>query len=317
VELALAISLLTAILAAHALPLRRAAPLTAAAVWLLALALRALVAVGGAIYVFLYLPQTEVFDAAVAWCWHELLPAVGGELWLSEHPVGHTLVALPAVALVGSLLWLLFGLMRGWLGLRRIFAGASARGPHGSLVVADERIVVAATRLGRGRLVVSQGALGALDRDELEAGLAHELAHIRRRHRPLLLLAAVLGATGRLLPGTRTAEAGVTLSLERDADRYAVRRTRDPLALASAICKAAGTTRSPGLAPLGQAGTVSTRLRCLVDDENRGSVGLDFGSRLLALVMVALLLVLAASVPSWAFGREAPAHSHAKACHHG
>lgn len=47
----------------HILPLQRVAPVTASAVWLLALALRALVAVGAAVFLFLFLPQTSLFEA--------------------------------------------------------------------------------------------------------------------------------------------------------------------------------------------------------------------------------------------------------------
>jgi hypothetical protein len=45
---------------------------------------------------------------------------------------------------------------------------------------------------------------------------------------------------GRPVPGTRAALRGLLLSLDRDADEFAVARTGDPLALASAICKVAG-----------------------------------------------------------------------------
>jgi hypothetical protein len=68
-----------------------------------------------------------------------------------------------------------------------------------------------------------------------------------------------LAQAARLLPGTRAAEAGLRLSLERDADSYAVQTTGDPLGLASAICKVARTRSASGLIGL-DGGSVTARL---------------------------------------------------------
>ena len=101
-------------------------------------------------------------------------------------------------------------------------------GPLGSIVIADHAVVVGVTALGRKRILVSESALGAFDAGEIQASLTHEMGHIQRRHRPMLLLASILSAMGRLLPGTRAAERGLRFSLERDADEFAVAKTRDP-----------------------------------------------------------------------------------------
>lgn len=300
IELELASVLAAAVAAPHLLPLHRVPPMGAASVWLLVLALRALVAIGGVLFVFLYLPQTGVFEAIADWCLHQVLPVLATHLGLSGHPLAHAALVLPALALAASLLWLSFGLVRAWLALRRQLRHSLGRGPWGSTVVADERIVVAATALGRAQIVLSPAALDNLDEQELRASMAHEFAHLRRRHRPLLLVGSLLAALARLLPATRAAERELVFHLERDADQFAVRTTRDPLALASAICKAAGSATSPALAALGGRGRVSRRLDILVDGERPRSRSLESLVAGLAVLLAAGVLSLAVTLPSWA-----------------
>ncbi len=174
---------------------------------------------------------------------------VTAHLGLAGHPLVHAAIVLPGLVLAGSLLWMAFGLGRAWLTMRSELRRAVGRGPLGSAIIQHRDIVVGVTGLGRSRIIVSDTALAAMDPQELEASLSHELGHIKRRHRPLLLVSSVLAALSRSLPGTRTAAQELRLCLERDADEYAVAQTRDPLALASAICKAAS-----GAAPVGATG---------------------------------------------------------------
>ena len=308
-ELGLVAALPLALVLPHLLPLQRVHPATAASVWLCALSLRALVAIGAAIFVFVYMPRTGVYDAVAHWCWHEALPVVATHLGLSGHPLIHAAIILPGLAMAGSVLWALFGLARAWLMLRTRLRGAVGEGPLGSTVIADDQIVVGVTGLGRSRIVVSDVALGSMDADELQASLSHELGHIRRRHRPLLLAASVLGATGRLLPGTRAAESELRFSLERDADEYAVGRTRDPLSLASAICKAATAKSLAGTAGLGGGGRVSLRLDYLEGQSKRAGRGLERGVRLLAVTLAMAVCALSATLPSWALATPRPEHS--------
>lgn len=299
-EFAVALGLPAAIAAPHVLPLERTTPIWAARLWLCALALRALAAVGVAVFVFVYLPQTATFRAVAEWCFHDLLPLLATHLGLSGHPLAHAAAVLPGLALAASVLWLAGGLARAWLGLRRRLARALGDGPLGSTVVHEEHILVAATGLGRGRVIVSEGALRAMDSGELAASVAHEQGHLRRYHRQLLLAASVLAALGRLLPGTRTAERELVFQLERDADEYAVTETSDPLALASAICKAAGDAVAPALVALG-GGRVTRRLGYLVDGfPSRGGGLLEAGVRVLVIALALGAISLAASMPAWA-----------------
>lgn len=309
VEAAVVIACPIAIALPHLLPLHRVTPLLAAGVWLFALCLRALVAVGAALFVFLYLPRTGIYEAVAHWCVDEVLPLLATHLGLSGHPLVHAAIVLPGLALAASLLWVAFGLARGWLALRRKLREALGEGPLGSTVIRDSRIVVGVTGIGRGRIVVSDVALGAMDPDELAASLNHERGHIARRHRPTLLAGSVLSALGRMLPGTRAAEAELRFSLERDADDYAVRRTADPLALASAICKAASGGPLAGATGLGGSSRVGTRLDYLEGQGRAAGAGLERLARGVALALVALCVGLAVALPSWALAVPRAEHT--------
>ena len=203
----------TAVAAPHLIRLERVSPMWAAAVWLATLALRATLAIAGAIFLFVHFPQ--------------------GELGISEHPIAHAAGLLPAAVLAGSVMWLLFAVTRSRLALARLLSGTIGEGPAGSTIVHDSGLLVAATRLGRPRVVVSDAALDAMDPDEVRASLAHEIGHLHRWHRPILLAASVLAAVGRVLPGTQAVRHELQFQLERDADEFAVSRTSDPLALAT------------------------------------------------------------------------------------
>ena len=302
----------------HVLPLHRAAPRTAAAVWLLALLLRAGLAVGIATGAAIRLADVALVHALAGWCWHEILPDLPARMDFGEHPVAHAVAALPALALGVSLLWLAFGYACAWLRLRRTLGRALGTGPLGSTVVDEQGILLAVTGVGARRIIVSPRALGELDDGELRAGLVHELGHIRRRHRGLLIAGSLLAALARPLPGTRAAERGLRFQLERDADDYAVRRLHDPLALATAICKTAVDPVPAGLASLGGAGGVTLRVRELLEGEQVRSPGLERGARLLAVSLAAVTIWLAASSPSWAVpakSGDAPIGAHA--CTHG
>jgi Zn-dependent protease with chaperone function len=314
-EAALGLTLTAAIAVPHLLDLERVTPIWAAAVWLATLALRALLAAAGAIFLFVHLPQIGLLDALTHWCLHQVMPLLTTELGVSEHPVAHAAGLLPAAVLAGSLTWLAFALTRSWVALARMLRRAVGEGPAGSTVVHDPGLLVAATRVGRGRIVVSDAALHAMDEEELEASLAHEIGHLRRRHRPILLAASVLAALARVVPGTQTVRRELHFHLERDADEYAVSRTSDPLALASAICKAA-TAAPRGLIALAGRGQARLRVRYLVDDQpSRAGRGLELAARALAVSLAALALGVAVTLPVLALG-HASAVARPADCHH-
>lgn len=314
-EATLALTLTSAIVVPHLMPLERVTAIWAAIVWLTTLAIRALLAAAGAIFLFVHLPQLGLLEALTHWCLHEAVPLLTTELGVSEQPVAHAAGLLPAAVVAGSLIWLLFVLTRSWVALGRLLGRTVGEGPGGSTVVHDPALLVAATRLGRRRILVSDAALRAMDPQELEASLAHEIGHLRRRHRPILLAGSVLAAIARVVPGTRLACRELHFHLERDADEYAVSRTRDPLALASAICKTAASAPR-GLIALRGRGHARLRLGYLVDDEpSPAGRGLELAARGLAGLLVAVALAMAVSLPVLVVG-HAPAEAVAADCHH-
>lgn len=305
----------------HALPLQRIPPTTAATVWLGALGLRAIVGIAISLFVLLYLPQTSLFHAIASWCLHAVLPLVTTHL--SGHGFAGAATILPALALSASAVWVIS--TTAWAALavrRRLHASSLGAGPHGSELIQERDIVVAATGLGRPCVVISDGAVAAFDAAELKASLAHERGHIERRHHLQLLMGHVLAALGCILPGTRSARRALGFALERDADEYAVRSTQDPLALASAICKA-GSAERPATAMLASLGgeRVIERVRCLIDREPRHSgTGLRAGARALTVLMITLTVSLVALVPLWASAgpstlQDSRAAHHQETCH--
>jgi beta-lactamase regulating signal transducer with metallopeptidase domain len=149
-----------------------------------------------------------------------------------------------------------------------------------------------------------------MDSGEIAAGLAHETAHLRRRHRPVLVAASVLATIARPLPGTAAAERQLSFQLERDADAAAVRHLNDPLALASAICKVAGSQAPAGAAGLGGSGPVTQRVAELLDGSGSRSRAVDKTARLLAVALGVVAVALTLSTAAWAFdaGAGAPGH---------
>jgi Zn-dependent protease with chaperone function len=310
--LAVAVALsIPATAAPHYIPLHRAAPMTGAAVWMLALLLRALVVVVTATFVFAHLAHTEVLEAGLYWCWQEVLPDISGWLGFAEHPVAHTAVAVPVLAITAAVLAHVYDGLRAWAGLRRrLSREGSAVGPHGAAVLPGGEVVVAVTRFGRGRVVVSGRALEVMDEEELAAGVAHEFAHLRRRHRPLLHVASLLATAARPLPGTTTAHRELSFQLERDADEWVVKRLHDPLSLASAICKVAGAAEQPGTASLAGSGPVTRRLAELVGDRAVRSTRVELTARVLVTALAGVVLLLATATPTWANALGEPLSGH-------
>jgi hypothetical protein len=288
IALAAAALVAGAILAPHRLRLERAPAGFAAAIWLSALLLRALASLAVVVAVEVYVPTTGWLEPLSDWC----LNADG--TILSGHGAIDVVLALPALILAGSLIAVIVGLYRA---SRRVQAllreHVVGPGPGESVVVADGAMLVAVAGLRRPRLVISAGALVALDDAELLASLDHERGHIALRHRYLLVAGELARAVARFLPGTRAAARELLFSLERDADRYALDRRHDPAVLASAICKAAQGSAAPPALALG-GGVVARRARLLLEGATPGA---HLGLIALAPVMVALVAASAIALP--------------------
>jgi hypothetical protein len=298
----------------HRLRLDRVTPAYAVAIWASALALRALVSVMVALLVVLLVPHSPALDAFSHWCWDAVVPAVGLHVELNGHHVGDAATLLPTLIVGGSLFAVAVGVARALRAIRQLVARhALGAGPRESVILGGSDVVLASAGLARPRVLVSAGALVALDDDELEAGLAHEHGHIARRHRFALLFGELCRGLGRFLPGTRSACAELVFHLERDADRWALAQRHEPLALAGAITKAKGAfAAGTGYAAL-DGSRVVERVAQLVERPIE-STGTPVGIRLVAVAMVTLALGLFAWAPATAaaglaeLARDHPAH---------
>jgi len=136
-------------------------------------------------------------------------------------------------------------LHRGWRERREHAAlvGATARPGHEpdiAIVDHDAPVVYCLPR-GRYQIVVSAGALAALTPEQLSAVLAHERAHLSRRHHVILALATSLARAFPRVPLLSQARPQLAVLAEMAADDAAARRhRRDDLAAALVILARAG-----------------------------------------------------------------------------
>jgi hypothetical protein len=318
----LAASVAAGIILPHMLRLQRVHPVTAIALWLSGLALRALVGVLAVVLLLFVLPGTRVFAALSHWCLEAVVPLAGDAIHVEGHGVADLALLVPGFALAVSLVYACFRTARSARRARHLVDHESlGSGPGDSLIVGGPEVLFAVAGILHPRIVVSAGALTWLDDDELEAALDHERAHIVRRHRFVMLLAIAFAALGRGLPGTRRALRELGFHLERDADRWAVRRRHDRLALASAICKAANadSPNPPAIARLGASG-VRERLSQLLDDRPRvpgRPPAAALNALATAMIMCTLLMggLVSAAAVAWA-GEDPHRTHHANHCHH-
>jgi Zn-dependent protease with chaperone function len=97
-------------------------------------------------------------------------------------------------------------------------------------------------------VIVTTGAVRALDAGQLDAVLAHERAHLAGRHHRLLAMARIAGQVLPFLPLMRDADAQVARLVELHADDAATRAS-DPRSLATAlVVLATGASPEPALA---------------------------------------------------------------------
>lgn len=316
---ALALLVVTAIVAPHKLSLRTASPMVGATLWGCALALRALVVLATAVWMVIYLPTTDLFAAVAQQCWHTVVPLLTTHLSVTGHRVGDLASVAPSLLVLASLVWVLTTVVRAARGVGRwVDRMRLGRGPLDSVIVGAPGVVVAAAGIRRPRLIVSPDALTALDDAELAAGLEHERGHIARHHRYVTMLAEICGGLARPLPGTRHATRELAFHLERDADRWAIDHSHDRLALASAICKAAISQRetSSAFAALGGRGSVSARIEGIVDDVPLGSPLRRWMLRTIAVMSAVTVMALTAAVPVMAVSHPHAAETTHVPCPH-
>ncbi|MBK5219615.1 MAG: M56 family metallopeptidase [Thermoleophilia bacterium] len=289
--------------APYLLPRSSLAPMTGAALWLSVLALRAVLVGLAALIAILYLPATSIFQLMTHWCFHAVLPFLTTHLGFSGHGIGDAATLVPGLVLGISAISAIFAIWRTARAMRRWVKRSSlGPGPGESVIVGGHEVVVAAAGIRGAQIVISTGALTRLDEEELAASLAHERGHIARCHPYLVLAANLAFGIARCLPGSRDALRRFQFCLERDADEYAVDRTRNPIALASAICKAAADSPTPGPAFATLAGSgAPARLRLLLDrSAARPNPWAEAAARGLVVALVGAVLLAAAVTPTLA-----------------
>lgn len=273
-------------------------PVLGIALSIAVLMLRASLSASLAVLCVYYLPTTEVFEFIVTLCGHAGLPWSSAPMHVPLGPLGNVATLFPGLLLAASGSLTMISLWWGSRRAREWLAQSVLRdGPSESLIVGGNGVFLAAAGVRSPRIVVSTGALLSLEGAELEAGLEHERAHIVRRHPRLRVVGVALGALGCLLPGGQGVQRSLRFHLERDADEYAVRRTGNPLALAAAIYKGAGS-------PVGEVAALhldgegaSDRLRALLDRDRRPRMVDLLGAVVAVAALSTLAILVVMSIP--------------------
>ena len=168
-------------------------------------------------------------------------------------PGGAALATAGAVLAVSVTARLLYCVAAGWCTTRRrrrrqrhgVQLIAHRHAGSGALVVPHDTALVYCLPGKRGQVVLTSGAIDALDEAELTAVLAHERAHLRMRHDTVLAAASALSAAFPFVPAFRLAYAELVRLVEMHADDVAVRHgSRRPLA--SALVTLAGAAHPAG-----------------------------------------------------------------------
>jgi bla regulator protein blaR1 len=152
-------------------------------------------------------------------------------------------------------------------------------------------------------VILTTGAVQALDPGQLDAVLAHERAHLTGRHHWLLAMARIGREVLPFLPLMRDAEAQVARLVELHADDAAI-RARDPRLLATALVVLA-TAASPAAAlAAGATDGVQRIHRLLGPSEPLGGVRRQLlRAAAAALALTPLLLALTPAVLALALGK--------------
>jgi hypothetical protein len=152
-------------------------------------------------------------------------------------------------------------------------------------------------------VVVTTGAVQALDPDQLEAVLAHERAHLAGHHHRMLAMARIGRQVLPFLPLMRDADVQVARLVELHADDAAT-RVRDPGPLAAALVLLA-TAASPAPALAAAATDAVQRIhRLLGPAQPLGPVRRQLlRGAVAALALTPLLLALTPAIVALALGR--------------
>lgn len=147
-----------------------------------------------------------------------------------------------------------------WLGERAVIAGYDV-----VVLPVGRPAAISFAASGEKFIVVSTGLLGVLDERQVEAVLAHEVAHLRHRHQRLLAIAAVAeGVAGWLRPAARSA-AALRLAVERaaDEDAAAAAGPGGRQAVRDSLVALANAAPAGDVAAFADAATVAARIHAM------------------------------------------------------
>jgi Zn-dependent protease with chaperone function len=146
--------------------------------------------------------------------------------------------------------------------LLNLVANHSASYP-GTELLADSRTVAYCLPGLRPRIVLSEGTLRLLDREQIDAVIEHERGHAHEHHG--LVMLPMLGLTMVLawIPYAKLAPKAMASLLEMAADDFSVRRSR-PRILATALVDMANSGWTPQCALAATGSDVSTRVARLL-----------------------------------------------------
>lgn len=121
--------------------------------------------------------------------------------------------------------------------VRRVAARSNLRRTPGVLLLPDGVSGAFAVGVRRGKVLLSADLIEELDPEELEAIVAHEIAHLESKDVPLLIVAGFLRDSVAWNPFAHLAFKRLVNDRELEADRRASAITGDPLSVASGLLK--------------------------------------------------------------------------------
>ncbi len=165
-----------------------------------------------------------------------------------------------------------------------------------NLVLIDDATIATAFTHGiiRPRIYISRGLLRNLERAELHAVFHHELSHKKNRDPLRFFLLSLFRDILFFIPLATHVYGRIKDEQEMRADDMAVAHMREPLSIAGALVKLAGTLSPPTLQTasiLGAQGSVEGRIRRLLGEKaERRERGPGKGAVLASVILPAIIL---------------------------
>ena len=210
----------------------------------------------------------------------EQVPLVGRRPWLPALPIGVVVVASVGLGCYECVRQLLrpHRLQRSLRSLGEPPAGLVDRVAHLGLravqVVSTDEVLCFCIGLLRPRIVVSTGLVELLDQAELDAVLAHEASHQRRRD-PLRLMVANVAIRGLFfVPALPDLARAARVTTEVEADAAAVDRSGNSNLIRALKTVLGAVSRTPvGVSPMVGSDLMSERVQALGGDYPRVVIG--------------------------------------------